>query len=444
MKEITYQQLSKFENEFKQNKANTVAMNTSIKNGILKSAENREDFVNMGHNYSINIETGDITNQMKSGRCWMFAALNVMRVEIMKKLNLETFELSQAYPLFWDKLEKSNLFLENIIESLPLALESREVAFLLKDPLGDGGQWDMFSGIVEKYGVVPKQFMPESFSSSNTHHMSKFLTLKLREYACILRTANEEGKSEEELRLMKDDMLSTIYRMLCIALGEPPKSFTLEVRDKDKKFVRLPELSPQEFYKEYVGINLNDYVSIINAPTKDKPYYNTYTVQYLGSVVGMYPVKYLNLPVESLKRAAIAQMQDGESVWFGCDVGQSSLMDDGVMSMNIFNVEDLFNTKFPLDKAQRLDYGESLMTHAMVLCGVNIDDDGKPNRWRVQNSWGKDRGADGFYVMSDDWFNEYTYQVVVNKKYLTNEEKDMLDKEPIVLKPWDPMGSLAI
>lgn len=444
MKEITYQQLSKFENEFKQNKANTVAMNTSIKNGILKSAENREDFVNMGHNYSINIETGDITNQMKSGRCWMFAALNVMRVEIMKKLNLETFELSQAYPLFWDKLEKSNLFLENIIESLPLALESREVAFLLKDPLGDGGQWDMFSGIVEKYGVVPKQFMPESFSSSNTHHMSKFLTLKLREYACILRTENEEGKSEEELRLMKDDMLSTIYRMLCIALGEPPKSFTLEVRDKDKKFVRLPELSPQEFYKEYVGINLNDYVSIINAPTKDKPYYNTYTVQYLGSVVGMYPVKYLNLPVESLKRAAIAQMQDGESVWFGCDVGQSSLMDDGVMSMNIFNVEDLFNTKFPLDKAQRLDYGESLMTHAMVLCGVNIDDDGKPNRWRVQNSWGKDRGADGFYVMSDDWFNEYTYQVVVNKKYLTNEEKDMLDKEPIVLKPWDPMGSLAI
>ncbi|NMD38773.1 MAG: C1 family peptidase [Christensenellaceae bacterium] len=444
MKEITYEQLEQFENAFKQNKNNKIAMNASIKNGILKSAENRKDFINMGHNYSINIETGDITNQMKSGRCWMFAALNVMRVEIMKKLNLESFELSQAYPLFWDKLEKSNLFLENIIESLSLPLESREVGFLLKDPLGDGGQWDMFSGIVEKYGVVPKQFMPESFSSSNTRQMTKYLTLKLREFACVLRTANEEGKSEAELRSMKDDMLSIIYRMLCISLGEPPKSFTLEIRDKDKKFIRLSELSPKEFFKEYVSINLNDYVSLINAPTTDKPYFNTYTVQYLGSVVGGAPVKYLNLPIENLKRAAIAQMEAGESVWFGCDVGQSSLMDDGVMSMDIFDVDELFDTQFPLDKAQRLDYSESLMTHAMVLCGVNIDDDGKPNRWRVQNSWGKDRGVDGFYVMSDEWFNEYTYQVVVNKKYLTNEERKMFEKEPIVLKPWDPMGSLAI
>lgn len=444
MKQITLEQLKQFDHNFEASRANQLAMYAAMKNGILESAENPEAINRTPHYFSVNIDMAkDVTNQKSSGRCWMFAALNVMRREVMKKLNLEGFELSQAYPLFWDKLEKSNLFLENIMDSLELPLESREVAFLLKDPLGDGGQWDMFAGIVEKYGVVPKQVMPESASSSSTHVMDKFLTLKLREFACSIRNMHAKGSTAEEIRKHKDEMLSTIYRMLCISLGKPPKSFVFEIKDKDNKFVRLPELTPQEFYKQYVGMDLNNYVSIINAPTKDKPYNHTYTVQYLGSVVGGVPVKYLNLPIESLKRAAIAQLQAGESVWFGSDVGQFSQLKSGYMVMDALDVSQLFDTKFPMSKAERLDYGESLMTHAMVLTGVNLDENGKPNRWRVENSWGEERGNKGWYVMSDDWFDEYTYQVVIDKKYLTKEELAMLDQEMIVLKPWDPMGSLA-
>lgn len=442
-KSISLDQLQKMDAAFEKNRANLVAMYSTVKNGIIESAENKKVIEELPHSYSVNIEVKDITEQKQSGRCWMFAALNVMRREVMKNLNLEGFELSQAYPLFWDKLEKSNLFLENIIETLNLELESREVAFLLKDPMGDGGQWDMFRGIIEKYGVVPKQLMQESQASSCTRYLDKYLTLKLREFACTLRTMHQDGSSLEDLRQKKEEMLSTIYRMLCISLGQPPKTFTFETYDKDNKFVRVSNITPQEFYKKYVGMNLDDYVSIINAPTKDKPYNNTYTVQFLGSVVDGAPVKYLNLPIEALKRVAIAQLKDGQSVWFGSDVGQFSQMKAGVLAMNALDVQNLFDVDFPMTKAQRLDYGESLMTHAMVICGVNLDEEGKPNRWRVENSWGDKMGDKGFFVMSDDWFDEYTYQVVVNKKYLSKEELDMLEKEPIVLKPWDPMGSLA-
>lgn len=440
---ITNDMLQKMENSFKANKANKIAMNATAKNGIIESAENESALKKLVHEYSIQIESGDITNQKKSGRCWMFAALNVMRCEIMEKLNLETMELSQNYPLFWDKLEKSNLFLENIIKTLDMPLEGREVAFLLKDPVGDGGQWDMFAGIIEKYGVVPKDAMPETHTSSATSSLDKFITLKLREFACTLRNEYSKGVPAEDLRPKKTEMLNTIYRMLCITLGEPPKTFVYEARDKDKKFVRVPEMTPQSFYREYVGMDLNNYVSLINAPTADKPFNKTYTVQFLGSVVGGQPVKYLNMPIETLKRTAIAQMKDGKSVWFGSDVGQFSLMTKGIMAMDAMDVQSLLDTDFPLTKAQRLDYGESLMTHAMVLNGVNLDENGKPNRWRVQNSWGDERGKKGYFLMTDEWFDEYTYQVVIDKKYLTAEELEMLKQEPIVLKPWDPMGSLA-
>ncbi|CCX37555.1 putative uncharacterized protein [Clostridium sp. CAG:1013] len=259
----------------------------------------------------------------------------------------------------------------------------------------------------------------------------------------MLRTGHQSGKSLEELRGQKDAMMQTIYNMLCIALGKPPKTFTLEVRNKKKEFVREENLTGTEFFKKYIGWNLSDYVSLINAPTADKPYHKTYTVKLLGNVVEGRPVKYLNLPVEDLKKAAIAQMQDGHPVWFGCDVGQCSIREGGVMDLDAVKAEDLFGTTFGMDKAQRLDYGESLMTHAMVFQGVDLDDNGQPLRWRVENSWGKDAGQDGYYVMSDDWFSEYTYQIVVNKKYLTAQQVEELAQEPIQLEPWDPMGSLA-
>lgn len=440
---ITKEMLEGFSAEFEKNHANRALMNAVVKNGIKASADSFSARRETRHEFSVTVETGEITNQKSSGRCWMFAALNVMRLEVMKKLNLKTFEFSQNYSLFWDKLEKSNYFLESIIETADEPLDGRLVHHLLTDPLCDGGQWDMFANIVEKYGAVPKDAMPESAASSATAEMNGYMTAKLREFACRLRKAVKDGASEDELSEMKKEMLDTVYRMLCISLGTPPEKFTFETRDKDNGFVRIADITPQDFYKEYVGLNMDDYVSVINAPTADKPYERMYTVSYLGNIKGGRDVLYLNLPAEELKKMAIAQLKDGNAVWFGSDVGQSSSREGGLMDLDIYDVESLFGTGFGMDKAQRLDYGESLMTHAMVLTGVNLDEDGSPNRWRVENSWGKDAGKDGFYVMTDRWFDEYTYQVVVNKKYLTEDQRKLLDTEPIALKPWDPMGSLA-
>lgn len=442
-KSITMEQLERYEKAFAENQAGILTMRAVTMNGVQKSATDPEVQRRDRHQYSISLEQGKITNQKSSGRCWMFAALNTMRFDVMKKLNLETFELSQNYTLFYDKLEKSNYFLENILDTLEEPTEGRLIAHLLRDPLGDGGQWDMLCNLIEKYGVVPKDAMPETVSSSATWPMTAYLTRKLREFACVLREGHKAGKSAEELRGEKEAMMATVYNMLCICLGTPPKTFTLEVRDKDKNFIRDEGLTGKEFFKKYIGWDLSQYVSLINAPTADKPYHKTYTVKMLGNVKEGRPVKYLNLPIEDLKAAAIAQLKDGKPVWFGCDVGKESIREGGIMDLDILRAGDLFGTEFGMDKAQRLDYGESVMTHAMVFQGVNLDKDGRPDRWRVENSWGKEAGEDGYYVMSDDWFTEYTYQVVVNQKYLTGEQRKELDQEPIRLEPWDPMGSLA-
>ncbi len=440
---ITNDMLRRFSDEFNADKSHKIAMNAVTQNGVTKSAMSPAALSRDAHQFSINLKQGEITNQKSSGRCWMFAALNTMRFEIIKKLNLETFELSQNYPLFWDKLEKANYFLENILATLDEPTNGRMIAWLLSSPLGDGGQWDMFCGLVEKYGVVPKDAMPETACSSATGEMDKFLTLKLREYACSLRAMHAKGCSMDELAAKKEGMLSTIYRMLAICLGEPPRKVTLQVRDKDDNFLRDSDLTPQEFYKKYVGWDLSKCVSLINAPTADKPFGRTFTVKFLGSVHEGRPVKYLNLTSDALKRAAIAQLKDGRPVWFGSDVGQWLVRAGGIMDTEALEMGQLFDTEFPMTKAERLDYGESLMTHAMVLMGVNLDDEGKPTLWRVENSWGKDAGKDGYYIMTDKWFDEFTYQVVVDEKYLTDEEREQLKQEPITLEPWDPMGSLA-
>lgn len=442
-KNISMEQLEQYEKAFAADRAKNIAMRAVTANGVQKSAVDPEIQRKDRHQFSISLEQGKITNQKSSGRCWMFAALNTMRFAVMKKLNLETFELSQNYTLFYDKLEKSNYFLENILETLDEPTDGRLIAHLLRDPLGDGGQWDMLCNLIEKYGVVPKDAMPETVSSSATWPITGYMTRKLREFACQLREAHKAGRSADELRSEKEAMIGTIYDMLCIALGKPPKTFTFEVRDKDKKFIRDENITGKEFFQKYIGWDMGEYVSLINAPTADKPYHKTYTVKMLGNVKEGRPVKYLNLPAEDLKNAAIAQLKDGQPVWFGCDVGQESTRDGGIMDLDAIRAGELFGTTFGMNKAQRLDYGESLMTHAMVFQGVNLDESGKPTRWRVENSWGKDAGVDGYFVMSDEWFTEYTYQVVVNKKYLTPEQQKELEQAPIELEPWDPMGSLA-
>ena len=442
-KEITLEQLASYETAFDSDRANRIAMDAATKNGVNNAAMRFENAREMRHTFNISLEQGDITNQKQSGRCWMFAALNTMRFRIIKKLGVKTFELSQNYALFFDKLEKSNYFLESILETLNEPTAGRLVTYLLSGPLGDGGQWDMLCNLINKYGLVPKAAMPESVISSATQEMNSYMTEKLREFACILRKAHKDGASIEQLRQQKEEMLATIYNMLCISLGKPPKSFDFEYRDKDGNFHRDCGLTPKSFYDKYIGVNVNDYISLINAPTEDKPFFKSYSVSYLGNVKEGRPVKYVNLPIEELKKAAIAQMQDGEPVWFGCDVGKRGSRTGGILDLDIYDLDGLFGTHFGMNKAERLEYGQSQMTHAMVFQGVNLDENGNPNRWRVENSWGEDACKDGYYVMSDRWFEEYTYQIVVNKKYLPKEVVEIFESEPIMLEPWDPMGSLA-
>ena len=275
--------LEHFRQLFDAEPAYTVAMNAVTANGVDASAKNFGAKAKYQHSFNVEVESGKACNQKQSGRCWMFASLNVMRLDVMEKLNLENMELSQNYPLFYDKLEKSNYFLENMLKTLDEPVGSRLLHFLLLDPLGDGGQWDMFRSLVAKYGVVPKEVMPETAASSATRELRDYMTKKLREYACRLREAYRSGAGMDELRTMKDDMMAVIYRMLVIALGKPPVRFSWGTRDKDKNFVEVKDITPQEFFEKYVGWNLDEYVTVINAPTADKPFGKTFTVQYLGN-----------------------------------------------------------------------------------------------------------------------------------------------------------------
>ena len=435
--------LQKLQNAYSADAVNTVRGNAARKLGINEAAESRDEMNLNPHTFSIEIKNGEITHQKQSGRCWMFAGLNVLRFQAMKKLNMTTFELSQNYLTFWDKLEKANYFLEAILKTLDEPVGSRLLNHLLFSPVQDGGQWDMFSALVEKYGVIPKVVMPETFHSSETMGLNRILTKKLHEFAYELRTAAASGMSADALQAKKEEQLVDIYRVLGITLGEPPKVFMFECRDKDNNFIREENVTPMGFYKKYVGDILDEYVSVINAPTADKPYLRTFTVEHLGNVVEGRSVKYINLPSEELRRLTIAQLSDDEPVWFGCDVGQGSVRKSGLMSMEALDYEALLGVNFTLDKGQRLDYADSMMTHAMVFLGVNLVD-GKPNRWKVENSWGDEPGQKGYFVMADSWFDEYNYQVVINKKYLSDEQKKAWEQEPIVLLPWDPMGSLAM
>lgn len=439
---ITQNTLQMFQEKTKSLPAQSILQKAIVNNGIEAVSKNLQSEIDLQYTFSDEIKVGDITNQKKSGRCWMFAGMNTLSVEIMKKCNLETFELSQNFIMFYDKLEKSNYFYENILDTLDLDTDSRTIAWLLQSPLNDGGQWDMLYNLITKYGVVPKWIMPETFHSSNTGKMVQLLTRKLRKDACTIRKAAKDGSNIDELREMKDCMLSEVYTILTRCLGTPPTTFDFEYRDKDEKFFRREGLTPLTFYAEFVGKPLDQYVSLINAPTADKPFDRTFTVQRLGNVVGGQDIKYLNLDINELKSAAIAQMKAGEVVWFGCDVGKRLDRTAGIMDMNMFDFESALGAEFELTKEDQLDYGDSCMTHAMVFTGVNLVD-GKPNRWKVENSWGDKSGKDGWYLMSDEWFDKYMYQVVVNKKYLTKQQLANLEQEPIELKPWDPMGSLA-
>ena len=420
------------------------AMENAIShNGLLASLEKRSAAVENTPIFSLDLTKDKVSDQKASGRCWMFAALNTFRHKMIAGFQLEDFELSQAHTFFWDKYEKSNWFLEQVIATADQELTSRKVKFLLDTPQQDGGQWDMVVSLFEKYGVVPKSAYPESISSCNSRELNQILNKLLRQDAQILRELVAEGANSAELQGKKEDLLQEVFNFLAMNLGLPPRQFDFSYRDKDNHFHSESGLTPLTFYQKYVDLKLDDYVSIINAPTADKPYGRSYTVEMLGNVVGSKPVRYLNVEMDRLKELAIAQMQAGETVWFGSDVGQSSNRKAGVMADGMHDFTASMDIRLTQDKAGRLDYSESLMTHAMVLTGVDLDENGKAKKWKVENSWGEKVGNKGYFVASDAWMDEYTYQIVVRKEYLTAAELAAYEAEPLVLAPWDPMGALA-
>ena len=421
------------------------AMENAIShNGLLTSLEKRNSAVENTPVFSLDLTKDKVSDQKASGRCWMFAALNTFRHKMIAGFQLEDFELSQAHTFFWDKYEKSNWFLEQVLATADQELTSRKVKFLLDTPQQDGGQWDMVVALFEKYGVVPKSVYPESISSSNSRELNQILNKLLRQDAQILRELVVEGADLAELQAKKEELLQEVFNFLAMNLGLPPRQFDFSYRDKDNNFHSESGLTPQVFFKKYVDLKLDDYVSIINAPTVDKPYGKSYTVEMLGNVVGSKPVRYLNVEMDRLKELAIAQMQAGETVWFGSDVGQSSNRKAGIMADGMYDFTSSMDIQLTQDKAGRLDYSESLMTHAMVLTGVDLDENGKAKKWKVENSWGEKVGNKGYFVASDSWMDEYTYQIVVRKEFLTEAELAAYEAEPIVLAPWDPMGALAL
>jgi bleomycin hydrolase len=440
-KHLSFEDITLFSELFNKDPRNTLAMNAVTKNGVASVALSRREVDRQNFVFSDLIESPDATNQERSGRCWLFSGLSMLSLEAMKKLNLKTFELSEIYEMFWDKLEKANYFLENVIVTKEEPLNERLVSSLLSDPISDGGQWNMFVNLVKKYGVVPKTFMPETANSKDSDAMNILLASKLREYAKVLRDLEEKGVSTNALRETKGKLMEEFYRILCINLGRPPGTFYWEWRDKDDLFHRRGDITPVQFYNEYVGIGLDDFVSLINAP--NKAFNKLYTVQYLGNVIGGQDTRYLNVDLKTMKKATADMIKGNHAVWFGCDIGKMLETVMGAMDLSIYDYESVYGTKFQLDKAARLDYGDSEMTHAMVITGVDLDEKGNPRKWRVENSWGAAVGHQGYMYMMDEWFDEYLYEVIVRKEYLSPELLKVLDTEPVVLPLWDPMGSLA-
>jgi bleomycin hydrolase len=432
--------LERLRKDFSASPTYRLAQNAVTRVTVDDVAINREIVNSIDHSLSTTLDDWKVTNQERSGRCWLFAGLNLLRVGVMRKTGLKDFEFSQNYAMFWDKLERANYFLEAMIETAGRDLDDRTVAFLLETVAGDGGQWNMFAALVAKHGLVPKGYMPETQSSSNTGRMNSILRYQLRQGARTVRAAAAGGL--EAARAAKAEVMEVVYRVLCIHLGTPPERFDWQWTDKDKNFHRDGVLTPQEFAATYVDLPVSDYVCLVNDPRPSSPIGRTFTVEYLGNVIGGPPVTYLNVDVQLIKEIAASTLQGGEPVWFGCDVSQMMSNDYAFWDAELYDLPSVYNAPFGLDKAARLAYHESAMTHAMLFTGVDVLD-GATRRWRVENSWGADRGKDGFYTMNDSWFGQYVFEIAARKSALPAELQSALEADPIVLPAWDPMGALA-
>ncbi|KAF5389406.1 hypothetical protein D9757_004317 [Collybiopsis confluens] len=453
---LTLQNISSWESDItldsKARLARTVLSHSDIRDALVA----REATIATSHvfNHEIDFKTGPITNQKSSGRCWLFATTNVLRYNIMKKLKLKDFQLSQSYLFFWDKLNKSNYYLELMIENADLSVDDRVINHLSGDLISDGGQWDMAVNLLETYGVVPQSIYPESFHSSLSAPLNTLLKTKLREHALVLRKLAHDLKAAgtsaqatlSTVRAEKEKLMKEIYVIMTAVLGVPPlpdAKFTWDYYDEDGRFGTWTG-TPLEYHKAFSSKSYpaKDSFSLINDPRND--YSQLISIDKLGNIWGGRPVLYVNTEIQNMKAAVVKMIKAGVPVFFGCDVGQTSERNLGIMDTALFQYEDTFDITLGLTKAQRLDMNESAMTHAMVISAVHLDAAGKPVRYKVENSWGETPGNKGYFVMTDDWFNEFVYQVVVPKSFAPKELVAVFEGvNAKVLPPWDPMGTLA-
>lgn len=437
---LTSQMLASFTQSFSDDPVARIVQNAVTNTPISQVAMNREVVTSIDTSMMHKVDTWANTNQKRSGRCWIFAGLNALKPTVYKATELKNFEFSQNYLHFYDKLEKANYFLTSMIELADRPSDDRTIAWLLNDPIGDGGQWNMFVALVHKYGLVPKYAMPETESSSNTPEMNATLKTLLRRGARDLREAVAKG---EDALAVKNEIMRQVHRVLSIHLGTPPTQFVWQWEDKNGDFHREGVKTPLEFAEQYLP-NLDDYVCLVNDPRSSSPYGKVFTVDRLGNVVGAPPVTYLNVEIGVIRGAVVRMLLDGHPVWMGCDVSKQLDRKAGIWDAKLYDYEGTYGIDLSMTKAEALEFGEAKMTHAMQFTGFDVrDDDMEPRRWRIENSWGDELGDKGFFTMNDSWFDDHVFEVAVHKKYVDDELLAALDSEPIVLPAWDPMGSLA-
>ena len=434
--------LAAFQADFDTQPAYRLMQNVVAQHDVNAVALNRRIVTEADHSFSTLLDDWKVTNQARSGRCWMFAGLNLFRAETRNLLQVKDFEFSQNYLMFWDKLERANYILEAVLETADRPLDDRVVAWLLRQPLGDGGQWDMFVSLVRKHGVVPKTAMPETESSGNSARMNASLNYQVRQGARNIRNLFAREAGLDAMRQAKQETLQAVHRILCIHLGNPPQRFNWQWKDKEGDFHRDGAMTPPEFAAKYIATPMAEYVCLVHDPRPANPPGRTYTVQYLGNVVDGTRIKYLNVDIGLMKDITMRMLLDGQPVWMGCDTGKQMHRDKGLWDADLFDYAVVYDTAFDLTKAERLEYHQTAMTHAMLFTGVDVVD-GRPRRWRVENSWNDKVGDKGFCLMNDSWFAEYMFEIAAPRRYLPEELRPALDLEPTVLPPWDPMGSLA-
>ena len=430
---ISEDMLSRIRQSYTASPEQKAVKNALASNSIATLAINAENLAMIDTHFSHRVETKGITDQKGSGRCWLFTGLNVLRAKMISKYDLPSFEFSQNYNSFYDLLEKSNLFLQAMIDNRDLPLEDRKVDWLMKNAIGDGGQFTGVSNLIMKYGVVPKAAMPETFQSNNTSQMQNILRLKLREFGLELRELKPAKAAKR-----KEEMLSEIYCILVKCLGVPPTEFEWARYDKAGNLVSKKTYTPKSFYEEYIGEELEkNYIMVMNDPSRE--YNKVYEIEYDRHVYDGENWLYINLPIEQIKPMAIASIKDNTAMYFSCDVGKFIDRANGTLDIANFDYASLFNTSFPMDKKQRIQTFSSGSSHAMTLIAVDLDENGEAKKWMVENSWGAASGYQGNLIMTDEWFNEYMFRVVLERKYVPEDILRLLEQEPILLPAWDPM-----